>query len=118
MKGKADFREIKCDIKDNSFIYFDPPYRPISETASFTAYSKFSFEDDEQIQLAGLYIDLHNSGHKLMLSNSDPKNTNPNDNFFETIYSSFNISRVNAKRSINSDPTKRNSIKEIVVTNY
>ena len=53
-----------------------------------------------------------------MLSNSDPKNTNPDDNFFDTIYSNFNISRVDAKRSINSDPTKRNSIKEIVVTNY
>ena len=105
-------------MKDNSFLYFDPPYRPISETASFTAYSKFSFEDDEQFQLASLFIDLDKLGHKLMLSNSDPKNTNPDDNFFDTIYSNFNISRVDAKRSINSDPTKRNSIKEIVVTNY
>jgi len=115
---KADFREVKNDVKDNSFLYFDPPYRPISETASFTAYSKFNFEDDEQFQLASLFIDLDKLGHKLMLSNSDPKNTNPDDNFFDTIYSNFNISRVDAKRSINSDPTKRNSIKEIVVTNY
>ncbi len=53
-----------------------------------------------------------------MLSNSDPKNINPNDDFFDMIYKKYNITRVNAKRSINSDPTKRNSIKEITVTNY
>ena len=114
----ADFKEVRNDIQNNSFVYFDPPYRPISETASFTAYSKFNFQDDEQLQLAGLYFDLNEQGHSLMLSNSDPKNTNPEDDFFETIYSNFNIQRVDAKRSINSDPNKRNSIKEIVVTNY
>lgn len=116
---KADFKEVKNDISNqSSFIYFDPPYRPISTTSSFTAYSKFNFEDDEQIQLASLFYELDEKGHKLMLSNSDPKNTNPEDDFFDTIYSNYNISRVDAKRSINSNGTKRNSIKEIVVTNY
>lgn len=115
---KADFKEVRNDIKNNSFVYFDPPYRPISETASFTSYSKFNFQDDEQLQLASLFYDLNEKGHYLMLSNSDPKNTNPEDDFFETIYANFNIQRVDAKRSINSDPNKRNSIKEIVVTNY
>lgn len=115
---KADFKEVRNDIKNNSFVYFDPPYRPISETASFTSYSKFNFQDDEQLQLASLFYDLNEQGHYLMLSNSDPKNTNPEDDFFETIYANFNIQRVDAKRSINSDPNKRNSIKEIVVTNY
>ncbi len=115
---KADFREVKNDINNNSFIYFDPPYRPISKTASFTSYSKYNFQDDEQLQLASLFYELDQQGHKLMLSNSDPKNINPEDDFFETIYSAYNITRVNAKRSINSDGSKRNSIKEIVVTNY
>lgn len=115
---KADFKEVRNDIQNNSFVYFDPPYRPISETASFTSYSKFNFQDDEQLQLAGLFYDLNEQGHYLMLSNSDPKNTNPEDDFFETIYANYNIQRVDAKRSINSDPNKRNSIKEIVVTNY
>lgn len=115
---KADFKEVRNDIENNSFVYFDPPYRPISETASFTSYSKFNFQDDEQLQLASLFYDLNEQGHYLMLSNSDPKNTNPEDDFFETIYANFNIQRVDAKRSINSDPNKRNSIKEIVVTNY
>ncbi len=115
---KADFREVKNDIRNNSFVYFDPPYRPISKTSSFTSYSKFNFQDDEQLQLASLFYELDQQGHKLMLSNSDPKNTNPNDDFFETIYEKFNITRVDAKRSINSNGSKRNSIKEIVVTNY
>lgn len=115
---KADFKEVRNDIQNNSFVYFDPPYRPISETASFTSYSKFNFQDDEQLKLASLFYDLNEQGHYLMLSNSDPKNTNPEDDFFETIYANFNIQRVDAKRSINSDPNKRNSIKEIVVTNY
>ncbi len=115
---KADFKEIKNDIKNNSFVYFDPPYRPISKTSSFTSYNKFNFKDDEQVQLASLFYELNQQGHKLMLSNSDPKNIDPNDDFFETIYSNFNITKVDAKRSINSNGTKRNSIKEIVVTNY
>ena len=115
---KADFREVKNDIRSNSFVYFDPPYRPISKTSNFTSYSKFNFQDDEQLQLAKLFYELDRQGHKLMLSNSDPKNTNPNDDFFETIYADFNITRVDAKRSINSNGNKRNSIKEIVVTNY
>ena len=115
---KADFREVKNDIRNNSFVYFDPPYRPISKTSSFTSYSKFNFQDDEQLQLASLFYDLDQQGHKLMLSNSDPKNTDPNDDFFEIIYSNFNIVRVDAKRSINSNGSKRNSIKEIVITNY
>ena len=115
---KADFSEVKKDIKENSFVYFDPPYRPISKTASFTSYSKFNFQDDEQLKLASLFYELDQQGHKLMLSNSDPKNTNPEDDFFETIYSAYNITRVDAKRSINSNGSKRNSIKEIVVTNY
>ena len=115
---KADFKQVKKDIKNNSFVYFDPPYRPISATSSFTSYSKYNFEDDEQLQLAALFMDLDKDGHKLMLSNSDPKNTNEHDDFFDSIYEKFRITRVAAKRSINSNPLKRNAINEIVVTNY
>ena len=116
---KADFKEVKNDIyNQSSFVYFDPPYRPISKTSSFTSYSKFNFEDDEQLQLASIFYELDQKGHKLMLSNSDPKNTDPKDDFFDDIYSNFNIVRVDAKRSINSNAKKRKSIKEIVVTNY
>lgn len=115
---KADFRQVVADLKDKSFVYFDPPYRPISKTANFKAYSKQDFADNEQIQLAELFRQLDIKGIKIMLSNSDPKNNDPNDNFFDELYSNFNIFRVPARRMINSDPTKRGTINEIVVTNY
>lgn len=115
---KADFKEIISDLKSNSFVYFDPPYRPISKTSNFNSYSKHGFEDNEQIQLANLFKYLNEEGSNVMLSNSDPKNLNPNDNFFDEIYNDFNIFRVPARRMINSDATKRGTINEIVVTNY
>jgi len=115
---KADFSEIENDVKENSFVYFDPPYRPISRTSSFTSYSKNKFEDAEQIKLAELFQRLHNKGIKQMLSNSDPKNNNVEDNFFDDIYKNFQISRIPARRMINSVASKRNVINEIVVTNY
>lgn len=115
---KADFKEIINDLKAKSFIYFDPPYRPISKTASFKAYSKHGFADNEQFQLAKLYKQLDKKGSKVMLSNSDPKNNDPSDNFFDEIYNGYNIHRVPARRMINSDSTKRGVINEIVVTNY
>ena len=114
----AGFATVENDIKENSFIYFDPPYRPISKTSGFTSYSKFKFEDTEQRQLADLFHRLHNKEIKLMLSNSDPKNHDPNDNFFDEIYKDFNISRVPALRMINSNAAKRFAINEIIVTNY
>ena len=115
---KADFKEIITDLKSNSFVYFDPPYRPISKTASFKAYSKHGFEDNEQIQLSKLFKFIHEEGSSVMLSNSDPKNLDPNDNFFDEIYNDFNIFRVPARRMINSNAAKRGTINEIVVTNY
>ncbi len=115
---KADFRQVTIDLKDKSFVYFDPPYRPISKTANFKSYSKHHFTDNEQIELSKLFRKLDKKGIKVMLSNSDPKNNNPTDNFFEELYKGYNIFRVPAKRMINSIPTKRGAINEIVVTNY
>lgn len=114
----AGFETVEQDIAENSFVYFDPPYRPISKTSGFTSYSKFKFDDPEQIKLAGLFHRLNKKTIRLMLSNSDPKNINSDDNFFDDIYSNYRISRIQARRMINSDATKRDSINEIVVTNY
>lgn len=115
---KADFSEVEKVADADSFIYFDPPYRPLNASSSFTSYSKNKFGDAEQIKLAELFKRLNKKGMKLMLSNSDPKNDNPNDNFFDEIYKDFNIARIPATRMINSNASKRNAINEIVVTNY
>lgn len=105
-------------VDDKTFVYFDPPYRPLPDTPSFTDYHKAAFGDDEQIELAELFSELDEKGAKLMLSNSDPKNTDENDEFFDDIYSEFTIHRVNARRAINSDGKGRGEITEILVTNY
>ncbi len=115
---KADYTQIKRDLKPGSFVYFDPPYRPISKTASFTAYSKQDFTDKDQMQLAALFNFINNKGELAMLSNSDPKNINPKDNFFDDLYKDYNIIRIPARRMINADASKRGSINELVVTNY
>jgi DNA adenine methylase len=114
----AGFEAVEHDLTQNSFVYFDPPYRPISKTSDFTAYSKLKFDDKEQRQLAALFHRLHKKGIKQMLSNSDPKNIDPNDNFFDEIYKDYVISRIPARRMINSDASKREAINEIIVTNY
>ncbi len=114
----SNFEIIEKEIKNNSFVYFDPPYRPISKTSGFTSYSRFKFDDDEQRQLAGLFHRLNEKGIKQMLSNSDPKNSDPADNFFDEIYRDFNIIRVPARRMINSNAGKRSALNEIIVTNY
>lgn len=114
----ADFKEVTGNIKPNSFVYLDPPYRPINKTSSFTSYSKNIFGDKEQFELEKVFSALHKRGAKLMLSNSDPKNIDPNDQFFDELYSQYHIHRVSAKRSINSNAAKRKAINEIIVTNY
>jgi DNA adenine methylase len=114
----GDFRTIENDLLDNSFIYFDPPYRPLSSTSNFNSYSHHDFTDKEQIELANFFKSLHQKGYKLMLSNSDPKNVDPNDDFFEKLYQGFKIHRISAKRMINSVANKRGAINELVITNY
>lgn len=114
----AGFETVEHDVAENAFVYFDPPYRPISKTAGFTAYSRHKFEDEQQLQLAGLFKRFDQKGIKQMLSNSDPKNIDPEDNFFDEIYNGYNIARIPARRMINSNASKRNAINEIIVTNY
>lgn len=106
----------KADNK--TFVYMDPPYRPLIENNSFVSYDKSGFGDIEQIELAQNYKILNNRKSLLMLSNSDPKNTNEKDNFFDELYKDFEIERVQAKRMINCQASKRGHITEIVVMNY
>lgn len=114
----GDFTQCEPFVNQNTFVYFDPPYRPISKTSSFTSYSKFDFDDAAQLRLAMFYKQLHRKDAKLMLSNSDPKNENPNDHFFENEYKKFRIKRVKAKRMINCNAEKRGAINELLIMNY
>ncbi len=110
---QADFKKGLKTVKPGSFVYLDPPYRPLSKTASFTGYSKSIFADKQQAQLAAMYRLLDTKGALLMLSNSDTA-----DGFFDKLYQGFTIKRVAAKRMINTDASKRGYVNEIVVTNY
>jgi len=114
----GEYNQCREYANDKTFVYFDPPYRPLTPTQSFVSYSKDGFGDKQQIELAKFSEYLVKSGCKVLLSNSDPKNINPNDNFFDDLYVGFNICRVNAKRIINCKACKRGSITEIIVYNY
>ncbi len=113
-----DFRTLHKNHMQNAFVYFDPPYRPISRTASFTSYSRHEFKDTEQKKLASVFHKLNDKGICLMLSNSDPKNINKDDDFFDRLYARYNIHRIEARRMVNSVASKRGAVNEIVVTNY
>ena len=114
----GDYRKSEKYVDNNTFVYFDPPYRPLSATSGFTSYTKEDFNDDNQKELAQYYNKLSLKNAKLMLSNSNPKNVNENDNFFEDIYKGFYINEVSAKRMINSNAKGRGEISELLITNY
>ncbi|MDG7037140.1 MAG: DNA adenine methylase [Nitrososphaerota archaeon] len=105
------FYEIEDKAKRGDFVYFDPPYYPISKTSSFTAYTKETFLDQEQERLAKLYTELDRKGVNVMLSNSD-------SDFIKNLYSGYHINFVLASRMISCDAKGRGKLKELVVTNY
>ena len=103
---------------NNTFVYLDPPYRPITKSSAFTAYTKSGFNDDSQKQLKLFCDKIDEKNSFFMLSNSDPKNTDVTDSFFDDLYEDYIILRVKAKRNINSDGEGRGKINEILVKNY
>ncbi len=113
-----DFSEYGNSIDSNTFIYFDPPYRPLNKTSNFTSYSQQIFNDAEQIRLRDFFKSLDQKGALMLLSNSDPKNQDIKDDFFETAYAGYRIERVKASRSINSNSSKRKAINELLIMNY
>ena len=114
----ADYRESESFIDEKTFVYIDPPYRPLNTSSSFTSYTENDFSDKEQIELAE-YIDLLNKKKaKIVISNSDPKNNNIDDNFFDELYKNYNINRVKATRMLNSNANLRGVINELLITNY
>lgn len=114
----GDYKKSESFVNENTFVYFDPPYRPLSITSGFTSYTKEDFNDDNQKELANFFYKLDLKNAKLMLSNSNPKNVNKDDNFFENIYKGFVINEVSAKRMINANAKGRGEISELLITNY
>ena len=116
----GDFEEVLNHMGEGyNFFYFDPPYRPLNATSSFTSYSKEDFNDDEQIRLRNFCASLDERlGVGWMLSNADCSAKNPEDLFFEKLYDRFYINRVFASRAINANPTKRGKLTELLICNY
>jgi len=114
----GDYKKCLEYADTETFVYLDPPYRPITETQSFVGYAASGFSDDNQRELASVIRALKNMGCKTMLSNSDPKNSNPADEFFDELYDGFTINRITARRVINCQADKRGGVTEILVCNY
>jgi DNA adenine methylase len=113
----GDYEDTLNYASKNTLFYFDPPYKPLCGTSSFNSYAKDEFNDQEQIRLKNFCTKLDRLNHTWVLSNSDVKGKDVHDNFFDDLYSNFNIQRVEARRSINANPEKRGTLKELLITN-
>lgn len=107
----GDFEDAVKGVRKGSFVYFDPPYDPVSESANFTGYDKGGFNRDEQIRLKKLCDKLNERGVKFLLSNSAT-------DFILDLYKDYDIKIVQAKRAINSKGDKRGEVNEVLVKNY
>jgi DNA adenine methylase len=106
-----DFREIVNLAQPGDFFYFDPPYDPLSKTASFTGYTSGDFQETDQRDLAEVFRQLHSKGCRCMLSNSSTP-------FVHELYQGFTIKTVQARRAVNSNGNGRGNVEEVVVLNY
>jgi DNA adenine methylase len=113
----GDFEQTANYASENSLFYFDPPYKPLSETSSFNSYAKDEFNDNEQIRLKQFCDKLNSLNTKWILSNSDVKGKNSEDDFFDNLFCDYQINRVLAKRSINANPKKRGELTELLILN-
>lgn len=107
----GDYEEALKRIGKNSFVYFDPPYDPISDSSNFTGYTAGGFNREEQKRLKNLCDKLDKKGIKFLLSNS-------NTEFIRNLYEGYDIIIVNANRAINSNGNKRGEVEEVLIKNY
>lgn len=115
---EGDFENTLHYAKKRTLFYFDPPYRPLSDTSSFNDYTKEAFNDDSQVRLKKFCDQVVAAGHSFMLSNSDCKGMKEADNFFDVLYADYYIDRVVASRNVNSNGAKRGKISELLVHSY
>ena len=119
IRQPGDYKLVRQNLSRNypNFVYFDPPYRPLSTTSSFKEYSNNPFEDRQQEELKHLCDRLSAQNCLIMQSNSDSK-TEDGNSYFETLYEGYVIQRILASRFINADPEKRKKLTEVVIRNY
>lgn len=113
----GDFAQTGKYAHDNVLFYFDPPYRPLTDTSAFTSYAKEGFDDAEQIRLRDFCDIIAKQKSLFVASNSDPLNVDNEDDFFDHLYKMFSIKRVSAARMINSKGNGRGTISEIMISN-
>lgn len=107
----GDFEEAIKNVQAGDFVYFNPPYIPLSETSAFTSYTHEGFSYEEQVRLRNVFKRLNEKGAYVMLSNSSSP-------LVEELYEGFNIHKVNATRTNGAKASSRGKIAEIIVTNY
>lgn len=114
----GDYSESKAFIDKHTLVYLDPPYRPLKGRDSFISYTETEFDDSCQCALAGFIEEINARGAYIILSNSDPKNVDPEDDFFEDLYIDYDVQRIQAKRRINRNADHRGYITELLIKNY
>lgn len=114
----GDYKKSSEFIDNKTFAYFDPPYRPLSATSSFTSYAQNGFNDERQTELAQFIKEMSQKGAYIVASNSDPQNTDVSDNFFDNLYKPLSIARISANRAINSVGAGRGRISELLISNF
>lgn len=114
----GDYSESKAFIDKHTLVYLDPPYRPLKGRDSFISYTETEFDDSCQRALAGFIEEINARGAYIILSNSDPKNVDPEDDFFEDLYIDYDVQRIQAKRRINRNADHRGYITELLIKNY
>lgn len=115
---RADYTASKDYIDRNTLVYLDPPYRPLKGRASFISYTETEFDDSCQRALAGFIDEMNSRGAYIILSSSDPKNVDPEDDFFENLYADYDILRIKARRRINRNVDDRGFITELLIKNF
>lgn len=114
----GDYSTSRAFIDQHTLVYLDPPYRPLKGRDSFISYTETEFDDSCQCALAGFIEEIDAMGAYIILSNSDPKNVDPTDDFFEDLYANYDVQRINAKRKINRNANHRGYITELLIKNY
>lgn len=114
----GDYSVSRGFIDAHTLVYLDPPYRPLKGRDSFISYTETEFDDSCQRALAGFIEEMDARGAYIILSNSDPKNVDPEDDFFENLYADYDVQRINAKRKINRNADHRGYITELLIKNY